>query len=948
MSLSYGSLQQLFKQVLSDPTELLQLTQGRRPVDFRKVMMAADARLTIPTELGLPLSLEFKAPVVVSVKGTVGLKFEQEAPWSIPQTFGLQSDLKVSVASRVLVEMNVRAGFVKTGAAMVTKMSAALPIEGALSVDLKTGKLSSTLELPQEPLELLNLEMMPITFTKVTPKDLAPHQPEPVPEQDRDRSGKVLQFARPPLANEEPNKYFSFQSKTVEDRFLSEEQQEQSTEFYRGLAIPTIESKEVPSENVLKMKTLNVVLGHPALGGLLEIKGQVQMPNGVPAGPLVPLGGKNRIFVNLKPSANGLKTVEVALYVRKTEAAGSSAPKWENLYDQLVGTRASDLQQQLQADLPAEFLSQDKSGLSVQLTVKGKTESSQELALQGVISLVRGMDGKFVKVAAEIQSPNERQPFQACLKGQTNYPTAYDVDEIMPGVNEPVTGQMRLIFGRSCQAPDATKISVKIVGDKSPKQLALEKNDYHTVEGSIIPVHLTKSGDALVPVMKPVYKQCEQDRKRGLKWSDACETVKELYSQLMQLKVDVDYSNVPLELEDALEKAERLVLANYYWNAEVNSARVSNQPGKVSLLADFTPADQMFDVVYSTPKKDVKLFNIPAPIAPLSADDEPLDMWEDLLQEDLEDVCSISGNHLKTLDSAEMKLPYSQCYHLLAKDCSPEERWSVLFASADTPNSSAKKVKVLIGNRKIELLPAEAVSSRLRSVSDVVVKVDGHQISLGSQNQEVQIDQDVTLSLRKTPGQESPVLVLSAEELGLELMFDGQNIALKPTFLLRNQICGLCGNNNEEQWDDMLLPSGKQAKTVEDLIRGFTVQQGDCASDLVGYEREQPQQEQQPEECKPKTLVKYLPQQICFSVEPVLTTSLDFEQERDEEFTKMQRVGFHCLPEDSTVGQRFEREAPLRVLSELAKKPVTDMFLVPAPQSCRSSLPLAPRRPEWF
>jgi hypothetical protein len=185
--------------------------------------------------------------------------------------------------------------------------------------------------------------------------------------------------------------------------------------------------------------------------------------------------------------------------------------------------------------------------------------------------------------------------------------------------------------------------------------------------------------------MKPAYQQCENDRKRGMRWSDACETVKELYSTLMQVKIEVDYQNVPLELEELLEKAERLTHSALYWNSEVNTARVNNAPNKVTILADFAHGGEHVDVIYTTPKKDVKLFNVavPYPLGPMSADDKPLNFLETFMKEDMDDVCSISGNQLKTLDSAEMEVPYSECYHLLAKDCSRDEMWSVLFASAE-------------------------------------------------------------------------------------------------------------------------------------------------------------------------------------------------------------------------------------------------------------------------
>jgi hypothetical protein len=41
-------------------------------------------------------------------------------------------------------------------------------------------------------------------------------------------------------------------------------------------------------------------------------------------------------------------------------------------------------------------------------------------------------------------------------------------------------------------------------------------------------------------------------------------------------------------------------------------------------------------------------------------------------------------------------------------------------------------------------------------------------------------------------------------------------------------VCGLCGNNNGEEWDDMRLPNGQIAGNVEDLLRGYTVRKDGC------------------------------------------------------------------------------------------------------------------------
>lgn len=107
--------------------------------------------------------------------------------------------------------------------------------------------------------------------------------------------------------------------------------------------------------------------------------------------------------------------VTAALHIRKQSFAATAEPQWNNLYDKLVDYNPSSLLDRLTGDLPAAFSKADKAGFSLQLVVKGATggaEGPQDVAMQGVMSVIRGMNGKFVKVAAEFSSPYAALPYQ--------------------------------------------------------------------------------------------------------------------------------------------------------------------------------------------------------------------------------------------------------------------------------------------------------------------------------------------------------------------------------------------------------------------------------------------------------------------------------------------------------------------------------------------------------
>lgn len=932
------------------PSELAGLIRGVLPIDHRKALMAADSEITIPTELGLPLTVEMKAPVVVSVKGTIGLKTQPELSLAtmsrMPQVLTVESDVKVSVATEIHGKMSVWAAYLKVGAGMRAQISTVIPLNGDITVDLRSGKIETSMDLPQEPLELINVEVIPMTYTKTIPKTLVPHQPDRKDVHDMDRSEKIVQYNRQPMENELPTEYFTIKTDLMENPLMLSKNGKVSTKFYEGLPVPVLDIKEMSTFDILKTKVVRATMGHPALGLLVDVRGQLQMANGVPHALLLPVVGKSKLVVVVRPSRAGLKSVSAAVHFRQQHAAASTRPVWSSLFDQLVDYNPSALLERLNADLPAAFTRDENSGFSAQLVIRGTTDSNaKEVAMQGVFSWVRGMDGKFVKVAAELSSPHPALPYQVCLNGHSEYPSEYKSWNLSPATNQPVTGHWELAVGSRCNAPDATKIKVSFVGDKSPQQLSWEKNDVYSIRGNVIPEIVSKPIEPMAYIMKPVWQECENDRKEGARWSPACETVKDIYSQLMQMKIDIDYQNIPRGMKVLLDKAEQLAHGLFMWNSEVDNVDVQNVANHMTIWANFS-ADQsdLVDIVYSTPKKNAKLLNIPVPfpVGPISADDEPMDFWESILNENLDEVCAVSGNRLNTLDNVNLKVRHGSCWSLLAKDCSVDELWSVLLAQAESRQTDSKKVMVFIGGNKIELQPASssAWTGQLRSAGDVIVLVNGRPVQITTEKQPIAVDEDVEISLETDGDSTAPYVAISAKNYGLELWYDGKNVALKPTYWLRNQVCGLCGNNNGEEWDDMRLPNGQIAGSVEDLLRGYTVRKDGCNAESNLLQSASQTQfgldQQQESECgKLKTWVKFQEGKVCFSVDPVESCPTgcngvdEDEQEKSSDYMKVRRAGFHCLPENSSLAQRLIGEARRRVLTEISLKPVNDYFTVP-------------------
>lgn len=158
------------------------------------------------------------------------------------------------------------------------------------------------------------LQVLPMTYTKYSPKNQVPHQPDRKDMFDTERSQKVLQYNSQPLESNLPVQFFSYKTDLMENPFMLTPGGRVNTEYYRGIPIPIVETKEISTFDVIKTKFYNVQIGHPALGGLIDVTGHVQLAIGAPTTPMVPVGGKNRVVVTLKPFNAGLKSVSSLVF----------------------------------------------------------------------------------------------------------------------------------------------------------------------------------------------------------------------------------------------------------------------------------------------------------------------------------------------------------------------------------------------------------------------------------------------------------------------------------------------------------------------------------------------------------------------------------------------------------------------------------------------------------
>merc|ERR1711983_704450 len=144
------------------------------------------------------------------------------------------------------------------------------------------------------------------------------------------------------------------------------------------------------------------------------------------------------------------------------------------------------------------------------------------------------------------------------------------------------------------------------------------------------------------------------------------------------------------------------------------------------------------------------------------------------------------------------KANMDDCFHLLSGDCSKAMSYGVLVRPLESSSSysheSKKEVKVFIGKTEFTMKPEG---------EDVAVKVNGSPIRMMTEKKTIKgvaghIDAKISMSKDK-------VVILESSKISV--FFDGKRVKVEGSNLLKNKLCGLCGDNNKKIGD---VPSPRQ------------------------------------------------------------------------------------------------------------------------------------------
>merc|ERR1712241_1007087 len=163
-------------------------------------------------------------------------------------------------------------------------------------------------------------------------------------------------------------------------------------------------------------------------------------------------------------------------------------------------------------------------------------------------------------------------------------------------------------------------------------------------------------------------------------------------------------------------------------------------------------------------------------------------------------VCTMEGKHISPFDNRTTKADMDDCFHLLSGDCSKAMSYGVLVRSLESSSSyspeSKKEVKIFIGRTDITMRPEG---------EHVIVKVNGSPIEVPTMERHI-VKNEQGHIIAKIIKSKDNVMILKSSKISV--FFDGKRVKLEGSNLLKNKLCGLCGDNNNKKIGD--VPSPRQ------------------------------------------------------------------------------------------------------------------------------------------
>ncbi|NXD91120.1 VIT1 protein, partial [Chaetorhynchus papuensis] len=244
-----------------------------------------------------------------------------------------------------------------------------------------------------------------------------------------------------------------------------------------------------------------------------------------------------------------------------------------------------------------------------------------------------------------------------------------------------------------------------------------------------------------------------------------------------------------------------------------------------------------------------------------------------IAQED-QSTCEIRETDFKTFDHVSHSYSFNKsCNLVVVQDCTEYPKFIITTRKID-PQSFSREVHINTTSANITICPA--------SNSSLLVACNEEQVLSHSGGSEYEKGNVKIYKNGATINVEIPALGLKS------VTFDGVNLKVTVASWMRGKTCGVCGNNDREKANELLMPNHRLAHSCSAFVHSWVLLEETCSGG-----------------CKlQRSYVKLNrnptidgEESTCYSVDPVLKCMKDCTPIEKASV----KVGFHCFPKETAV-----------------------------------------------
>ncbi|NXK02955.1 VIT1 protein, partial [Herpetotheres cachinnans] len=260
-----------------------------------------------------------------------------------------------------------------------------------------------------------------------------------------------------------------------------------------------------------------------------------------------------------------------------------------------------------------------------------------------------------------------------------------------------------------------------------------------------------------------------------------------------------------------------------------------------------------------------------------------------IAQED-QSTCEVREGDFKTFDRMSHTCSFNKsCNLIVVQDCTEHPKFIITTRKVDS-QSFSREVHINTTSANITICPARNSSLLVACNEEPVL----------SQNGVSEYEKD-NVKISKN----GSTVVVEVPTHGLKnVTFDGVVLKVTVASWMRGKTCGVCGNNDREKHNELLMPNHKLAHSCSAFVHSWVLLEETCSGG-----------------CKlQRSYVKLNrnptidgEESTCYSVDPVLKCMKDCTP---IEKTSV-KVGFHCFPKDTAVSLlEWQRSSDKKSASE--------------------------------